>query len=159
MILFSRRRFLFLLLLSQLYFFTSCDSNRYYEENVTIGKATWNTENRVKFNVSINEIQSSYTLYINVRNTGEYPFSNLFLFLKTTFPDGRVAKDTIECPIADNKGKWLGSGITDIKFNRLLFHTGVRFPQKGNYGFELEQAMRTSDLKGISEIGIRIEKE
>ena len=107
----------------------------------------------------IDDISSSYSFFLNIRNTGDYPFSNLFLFLKTTYPDGRTTRDTIECTLADNEGKWLGSGMSDVKFNRLLFSKGVRFPQKGNYGFELEQGMRISDVKGISDIGIRLEKE
>ncbi len=138
---------------------SSCDSKRFYEENFSIEKASWNNTNKAKFNVVINDTKSTYSLYLNVRNTGEYPYSNLFLFMKTTYPDGRFAIDTIECTLADNEGRWLGSGISDTKFNRLLFHRGVRFPKHGNYGFELEQAMRTNELKGISEVGIRIDKE
>jgi gliding motility-associated lipoprotein GldH len=61
--------------------------------------------------------------------------------------------------LADYDGKWLGSGISDVKFNRFLFQKGVRFPQKGRYFFEIEQAMRVKDLKGIVDIGIRLEKQ
>jgi gliding motility-associated lipoprotein GldH len=113
----------------------------------------------VRFDVEIKDVQSTYNYYINIRNNGDYPFSNLYLFLQTTFPDGKMARDTIECMLADYNGKWLGSGITSVKFNRLLFQKGVRFPQKGKYVFELEQAMRVKDLKGISDIGIKLEKE
>jgi gliding motility-associated lipoprotein GldH len=33
------------------------------------------------------------------------------------------------------------------------------FPHKGIYRFELEQAMRVKELKGIRDVGIRIEKQ
>ena len=147
------------LTISIILFFGSCDSKRFYEENKSIEKSVWHSSNKVMFNIMINDISSSYSFFLNIRNTGDYPFSNLFLFMKTTYPDGRITRDTIECTLADNEGKWLGSGVSDIKFNRLLFHKGVRFPQKGNYGFELVQGMRISDVKGISDIGIRLEKE
>ena len=119
----------------------------------------WDSKDKVRFDVMINDISSAYSFYINLRNTGDYPFCNLFIFLKTTFPDGRYAIDTIECTLADKEGKWLGSGISDVKFNRLLFRKGVHFPQKGNYIFELEQGMRIRELTGISDVGIRLEKE
>ena len=150
---------LIILTLLIILFLGSCDSKRFFEENKSIEKKTWNSSNKFRFNVLINGTGSTYSFFINVRNTGDYPFRNIFLFLQTTFPDGHIARDTIECTLADNEGRWLGSGISDVKFNRLLFQKGVRFPQKGNYIFELEQGMRIRDLKGISDIGIRLEKE
>ena len=137
----------------------SCDSKRFFEENKRIDKNTWNNKEKVKFVVSINDIQSRYSFYINLRNSTDYPYSNIFLFLKTVFPEGDIARDTIQCQLADYSGKWTGSGITNLKFNRFLFQKGIRFPRKGQYIFEIEQAMRVTELKGISDIGIRLEKE
>jgi gliding motility-associated lipoprotein GldH len=137
----------------------SCDSKRFFEENKRIEKSVWNNKDKAIFNVLITDILSSYDFSINLRNSVDYQYSNIYLFLRTVFPDGKVAKDTIECQLADYDGKWLGSGISNLKFNRFLFHKGVRFPLKGQYVFEVEQAMRVRDLKGISDIGIRIEKE
>lgn len=137
----------------------SCDAKRFYEENKRIEKSTWNSNEKAKFIVDIIDIQRPYTFYINLRNSTDYPYSNIYLFLKTVFPDGKTARDTIECQLADYNGKWRGSGISNVKFNRFLFQQGIRFPQKGQYVFEVEQAMRVPELKGISDIGIRIEKE
>ena len=138
--------------------FISCDSRKVFEENREIRSSTWNVGDKKAFNVVVNDIFAQYNFYINIRNKGDYQYSNIYLFLRTIFPDGRIAKDTIECELADYEGKWLGSGISDVKFNRFLFQKGVRFPKKGEYVFELEQAMRVADLKGISDIGIRVEK-
>ena len=114
---------------------------------------------KVKFHVNITDLQSRYSFYINVRNADDYKFSNLYLFLHTNLPNGKITRDTIECQLADYDGKWLGSGITGIKFNRFLFQQGVRFPVSGEYLFTIEQAMRVNDLKGITDIGIRMEKD
>ena len=137
----------------------SCDSKRFYEENKSIENSVWNSKDKAIFNVTITDILTHYNFYFNLRNGGDYPYSNIYLFLKTVFPDGRIARDTIECQLADYDGKWLRSGISDVKFNRFLFQKGVRFPQKGQYIFEVEQAMRVNDLKGITDIGIRLEKQ
>ena len=114
---------------------------------------------KIKFHVNITDLQSRYSFYFNVRNANDYQFSNLYLFLHTNLPGGKITRDTIELQLADYDGKWLGSGITGIKFNRFLFQKGVRFPITGEYLFTIEQAMRTNDLKGITDIGIRLEKE
>jgi len=156
---YSRKITLPFLFILSFWVLQSCDSKRFFEENKRIEKSVWNNKDKAIFDVLITDILSSYDFSINLRNSGDYQYSNIYLFLKTVFPDGKVARDTIECQLADYDGKWLGSGISNLKFNRFLFQKGVRFPQKGQYVFEVEQAMRVNDLKGISDIGIRIEKE
>jgi gliding motility-associated lipoprotein GldH len=103
-------------------------------------------------------------VYINVRNAESYPFRNLFMFLHTTDPKGVKTTDTIECVLADEKGKWLGSGLGDLYDNSILFKKNTHFRQIGNYKFSFEQAMRYGDknvidpLPLIMDVGITIEK-
>ena len=158
---FSFPRTIHLLFFSILAFMAlqSCDSKRFYEENKRIENSSWNIREKAIFTVTIPDVQNRYSFYINLRNSTDYPYSNIFLFLKTVFPDGNTARDTLECQLADYSGKWLGSGITNVKFNRFLFQKGIRFPKEGQYIFEVEQAMRVKDLTGISDIGIRLERQ
>ncbi|MEI7896560.1 MAG: gliding motility lipoprotein GldH [bacterium] len=137
----------------------SCDSNRIFEEHVALEKGTWNVKNKLQYDVQISNLVNRYNMYLNVRNGPEYPYSNLFLFMNTVSPDGKISRDTVELTLADFDGRWLGSGMSSIKFSRFLFHTGIRFTQAGSYRFILEQAMRVNELKGIYDIGIRIEKQ
>ena len=137
----------------------SCDSKRVYEENMILENGAWNVKNKIKFDVRISDIVSLYNVYLNVRNAPEYGYSNLFLFMNSGFPDGRFSLDTLELTLADYDGRWLGSGIGSVKFSRFLLKKGVSFKQTGMYHFELEQAMRVNELKGIRDIGLRIEKQ
>ena len=140
------------------WFLHSCDPNRVYEENRVVDKGTWKSSERLFFEVTIPDTNQRYDVYLNIRNALEYPYSNLYLFLQTVFPDGSIARDTIECTLADLDGRWLGSGVGSVKFNRFLLQNSVSFRQKGIYRFELEQAMRVNELKGIRDVGLRIEK-
>ena len=97
-------------------------------------------------------------MYLNVRNTSQYAYQNLFVFLQTTSPAGLSLKDTLECYLADDRGKWLGDGWGDIYDNRFLYKRNVRFPVSGIYTFKLVQGMRANELKYITDVGIRIEK-
>ena len=156
----SCRQSVLMVLLSALVItFVSCDSQRFYEENQRIEKGIWDSHNKVRFVVAINDTVSAYDFFLNIRNDADYPFSNLYFFIKTILPDGRIARDTVECRLADDFGKWLGSGMGSIKFNRFFFQQGVHLHQKGNYIFEFEQAMRVNELRGIRDVGLRIEKE
>jgi gliding motility-associated lipoprotein GldH len=154
----EKKTFLLLLLLMMMVVI-SCDSSRVFEEHIALKKGAWNVKNELQFNVAISDLLSRYNVYLNVRNGPEYPYSNLFLFMKTVFPDGSHACDTIELTLADYDGRWLGSGMGSVKFSKFLFQKGARFNQAGNYRFIMEQAMREPVLNGIYDMGLRIEKQ
>jgi gliding motility-associated lipoprotein GldH len=84
--------------------------------------------------------------------------SNLYLFVTTTAPSGHSVRDTVEVILADEKGKWLGSGLGDIWDLQQLYKQNVRFAQRGKYRFEYEQAMRTEKLPFVLDVGLRVEK-
>ena len=137
---------------------TSCDSKRVYEENKEIPGGMWPQKNKVAFDFEIPDTTVVHNVYINVRNASQYAFSNLYLFITTTYPDGKTSIDTVNCYLQDQSGKWLGNGVGDLWDNRLLFKPSVKFPKPGKYKIEYEQAMRPEPLSGITDVGLRVEK-
>jgi gliding motility-associated lipoprotein GldH len=135
----------------------SCDPGRIYEKNIKIPDGIWQKENRVNFEVFIDDTTSAHNLYVNVRNTSLYPFSNLYLFIETTAPSGHTVRDTFEIILADEKGKWLGSGLGDIWDLQQIYKQNIRFAQRGKYLFEYQQAMRMDRLPFVLDVGLRIE--
>jgi gliding motility-associated lipoprotein GldH len=137
----------------------ACDPNRVYEENTLIAEHNWNRNDILQFTVNITDTVGSYNLYVNIRNGGSYSYRNLFLFIDTYAPTGQWVRDTIECVLANEKGKWLGSGLGDIYSIQIPYKKNVRFPYPGMYTFKFEQAMRTEELSNVYDVGLRIEKE
>jgi len=138
--------------------FCACDSSAVFEKNQSIKDETWNSKDVVSFDVNITDTLSLHNFYINIRNTTDYNYSNIFLFIDTYLPDDTHSRDTIEFILAEIDGKWLGKGLGKIKENRILIKRSVVFPMIGLYKISLEQAMRVNDLNGIADVGIRIDK-
>lgn len=136
----------------------SCDPNRVYEEYVEIPLHVWDVDNKPVFRPYISDTVASHNIYIDIRNGSGYSYRNLYIFISTTSPTGQWVCDTIDCILADKRGKWYGSGWGDIYELRLPYKQNIRFPVPGYYSFEYEQAMRTEHLKGVYDIGLRIEK-
>lgn len=136
----------------------SCDSNKVYEEYIEVEKAVWKKENVATFEFEALDTITAHNLYVNIRNTGDYPYSNLYLFVAMQGPNGNVLRDTVNCILADNSGKWLGSGIGDLWDLQVPYIGGFKFAQKGKYMVSLEQAMRVENgLEGITDVGLRVE--
>ncbi|HNY03081.1 MAG TPA: gliding motility lipoprotein GldH [Bacteroidales bacterium] len=138
---------------------TGCDPGRVYEEHQAIREGIWNVRDKKEFRTEINDLATSYNVYLDIRNDRDYPYSNLFLFMDTEYPGGKISRDTVELTLADYDGRWLGSGTGSVKFSRFLFRKDVKFRERGKYRFLFEQAMRINELHGIRDIGIRIEKQ
>jgi len=140
-------------------FLYSCNNNKVYEKYIEVENGVWEKENVANFAVDVKDTSSYHNFYINVRNTADYPFSNLYLFVTIKGPDNQFNTDTINCILADNRGKWKGKGIGDLWDYQKPFLGGVKFAQKGEYVISYEQAMRVDHgLEGISDIGLSIEK-
>ena len=89
--------------------FFSCDRGRIFEKNQDIPETGWKADNVLKFDVDIKDPATPTNFYINVRNADGYPYGNIFLFIKTKFPNGKMSDDTLECILADEKGKFFSS--------------------------------------------------
>jgi gliding motility-associated lipoprotein GldH len=141
-----------------LLFFAACDDSRIYEENKKIDGNTWKSAEPIEFEVEITDTNRAVNAYVNLRNTIDYGYSNIYLFLTTTFPNGKEAKDTLNCLLADKNGKWMGKGAGDLLDNRIMLKRNVYFNQKGKYKFSFEHGMRQDPLPNVTDVGFRIEK-
>ncbi len=150
-------RFVFILLVFS-FGLVSCDSSRYYDKTEPIENTVWAANNAKDFDIDIEDSLQVFNFYIHVRNTVDYEFANLYFFIQTELPDGQKAQDTIECQLADYQGKWLGDGSGKYRDNSFILRKNIRFQKKGIYHFKLKQGMRRDSLKGIAEVGIRLEK-
>lgn len=138
--------------------FSSCNNNVVYDENKEVDQQAWKTIDKLYYEVDITDTIKDYKLAINIRNTIEYPYSNIFFYLNTILPNGKVTKcDTIECYLAYPDGTWKGKGSSKIRDNRFWIAKNIKFEQKGKYTFELRQATVDSTLKGICDVGLHLE--
>lgn len=136
----------------------SCDRKRVFESYIKLDKKGWNKDSVVVFHIQLKDTTRNHNLYVNIRNKGTYPYSNLWLFLTIGSPDGTMRTDTVEFSLAEPSGRWKGSGIGGLHDNQILYKSSVYFPRKGQYIFKIKQGMRDNVLQGIRDIGIRIEK-
>ena len=136
----------------------ACDSNVYYDESRSVDEHGWAPQDSVCFDVEVDDTTHLFNFLVEVRNSVTYPYSNTFLFIGTTFPDGSVARDTLECPLADATGRWLGKRTGRYVDARYRLRGGsARFPMTGTYHFAITNGMRDSAISGLKDIGLRVE--
>lgn len=136
----------------------SCSRNTVIDESVSIPKAQWNSQNWAYFTADIQDTVSAYSFFLTLRHLENYKYCNLYIFLHTTMPNGAVTHDTVECTLAEPSGRWIGKGTGSMRNIDIPLNPNLLFPMRGQYRFEVEQAMWDTVLEGISDVGIRIKK-
>jgi len=138
--------------------FSCIRSNDVYFSYKTIPTEGWNKDSICRFDIDIMDNAASYNVYVNIRNRSEYPRQNLWLFIRRIAPDSVIKTDSINFYLADQRGKWLGSGVGSTYEMPVLFEQNVKFPLPGKYRFEVKHGMRDDLLPGVNDVGLRIEK-
>ncbi|MBN1416314.1 MAG: gliding motility lipoprotein GldH [Bacteroidales bacterium] len=138
----------------------ACNNNKekVYHKFVDIRGNGWHAEDVIHFDVSITDTVRSHNVYLLIRNNANYKYSNLYVFITTTSPMGFSVRDTFELILADKRGKWIGKGAADIFTSRHPFKLNVRFPYRGIYSFDIQQALWDTELKNISDIGLQVDR-
>lgn len=151
----------FILLIS----FISCDSKGVFNTYTAMPNNLWTQKEPVHFEFAIEDTISKNNLFITLRNNQDYKYSNLYLTATLNFPNGRKIIDTLQYEMTDKTGKFLGTGISEIKDNKLFYKENVRFPISGTFSIDIHQAMRKigevegiEALEGITDVGFKIEK-
>jgi len=136
----------------------ACKQKPFYESSIEIPGSVWESNKAATFKFSVTDTLQMYDISIMLSNSNSYRNSNIWLFVRTHTLNNTVANDTLEYTLANEKGKWLGDKDSDMWYNSLVYKSKIRFPQKGDYTIEIMQGMRDLKLKGINQVGLKINK-
>lgn len=121
---------------------------------VSFEDGIWEWKEIQKFNFEIKKADYYYNLDVNLRITGKYAYSNLWMIgvLK-----GEGKSDTLkfQAVLADETGRWLGQGNGNVLTYRIPYKQNIIL-KPGKYEFYLKQNVRTEKLPGIMNVGIKV---
>ena len=115
---------------------------------------SWHFEDSVVFTCDIEHLKN-YNLELFFRNNLEYPYRNLYLLVEIHHNQNMIKIDTLQYPITDKYGKWLGRGFGKTRDNYFLEELEI-FEKTGEYKFIFTHGMRINPLIGSNAIGMKI---
>lgn len=137
---------------------TSCNENTVYHSYHSIPYEGWKKSDTLFFHVPLTDSLPKLQLSVEIRNMSNYAYRNLYLSVSHNIEDSTVWKtDTLLLMLADNRGKWKGTGWGSL-FQSTLPFASITVQHPGNYTFKVVHGMQDEILKGVNDIGIKIEK-
>jgi gliding motility-associated lipoprotein GldH len=137
-----------------------CSGGVVFQDSKEFPSYGWNKDSVVVFNYMNADTSGTYDIIIDIRNDGNYRYQNFWLFVNFISPDLTEFKDSLNCVLADDYGRWIGKGGGSLHQLPVLFEpknlSQKKFSKPGVYKFELIQGMREDTLAGIHDIGLRI---
>lgn len=154
---------------------TSCDENFIYGVDRDINSKGWHKDSVFTFETdSLTDLPSIITIGFNIRNTTDYKYRNMYLFVEINIPGReRPLKDTLDHLLMTPDGYWTegvkGASIkesmvyvqdsdAELKESIAYYPYAIQNPEKGIYRIKIQQGMRDSILNDVVSIGVRIEK-
>jgi len=135
----------------------SCSDRALMDQNKAIENKLWFNKQLPEFTVDIKDSSIPYNLYLNLRNTIDYPFSNIYVLVQQKNPDSTKKTYRVKVILANREGLWLGNSAGILFTHQVRFLKNYYFPKAGAYSFQLEQNMRLDPLPGINDVGLRLE--
>lgn len=138
----------------------SCKQNETYYQFAFIPKNEWAKNNEICFSldsISVNPLHK-YTVSVEITHNIGYAYKNLWLYLDQTLQDTIPIRDTLNCTIIDDNGKWEGVGNGPIRQLSVLYKTNIALDTTDiQRKICIRHAMQDFQLKGIEKIGLKID--
>jgi len=137
----------------------ACKDQPLIDQNETISERRWFREQEAEFVVKVDDPSTTYDLFLNIRNSIDFQFSDLYLQIQQKNPDSSRIQYTVKIEMTNGEGMWVGKGSGSIYSQQVRFLKKYQFPDSGIYIFKIKQNMRANPVEGIHDVGIRIAEQ
>ena len=143
-------------LMAVIVFAAACSSGTPYCEFRSVPLQGWDKDSALVYQVNVPDSLFTCNVVLTVRHNRDYPYQNIWFFVENGLT-GTV--DTLEYYLADQRGRWLGNGFGDRREMPCLILQNARWNRGDTVLFKVRHGMREDLLKGISEVGLTVEKQ
>ncbi len=136
-----------------------CGPAYIYQSEKEIAQAVWTYRDSVVFEFEIQDTAKLYNLFLDLAAQPSFATENLYVRLRTTFPDGKRLALPKSFDVFDKQGKIMGSSSSSGAHKQhIMLQENTFFNQLGKYRIVVEQFMRQDSVAGIAAIGLAVER-
>lgn len=136
----------------------SCSEGEVYYHFHPVEKGKWYRDSTLTFMMDSLNIKpgSAYDVTIEISSGHIYPYRDLWLRIDHNLADTLFRTDTLQYQLANEHGKWLGSGVGGLNQLSLPYLTSVRLDTAHWYRLRIQQVMHDDPLVGIEKVGLKV---
>lgn len=142
--------------------FSACNDGIIYEENKEIPNSSFNKGTELLYEFDISDTVSRYDVLLNVNHSQEYSYQNLYVKIKTVFPDAKSIEDIVSLELSKSGTEWQGKCSGDDCTVPIVLVENTKFKTPGKYKISISQYGRTETVEGLNAFTLvvkRVEKK
>lgn len=139
------------LILFLLFTLSSCGPKPIHSERLRIDGA-WEYQDKLSSTINVTETTMNYDLALRMEHSIEFYFQNIYLEIKTIFPDGKEISEPLSLQLGSSKGNWIGKCKGESCEIVFSLQDNFKFKNIGDHQFTVGQFSRDDKLQGIKEI-------
>lgn len=137
---------------------SSCKQIDLHEQNIAIPKNNWYSNLNSTSTFEIKDTTVKYNLYVVIRHTDAYEYSNIWLSVGLQQPGETMQFQKLNLTLANDAKGWKGIGMNDIWEVRIPITLVPTKFKRGTHTTSVGHVMRQNPLQHIMNVGIRVEK-
>ncbi len=144
-----------------LFTLASCSHGEVYYRFHHIQYGKWHRDSSLLFTVDSAALQPgrAYGLFIELSFNNAYPYQDFWLRVEHNLVDPLFHADTLHVKVADELGKWLGSGVGGLHQLSVAYPYVVRPTARDSttgYRVMVAHYMDDNPLKGVEKVGLKL---
>lgn len=136
---------------------SACGKDYFWEEKKDLPTHRWTYADSLNFKFKIEDTAAVFNLLLELEYADTFPFQNIYLQLKMSYPNGKQIRRTASFDLFDNEGNSLGDCSDGRCRTRITLQPDAYFGVAGEYGLSAEQFTRRESLP-VGAVRFLIEK-
>ncbi|MFM2392360.1 MAG: hypothetical protein RLZZ546_337 [Bacteroidota bacterium] len=135
---------------------SACGPKVIYNQKLIIKDGKWVNTDIFNFSFEIIDDKQEYDIFLHVSHDEKFEYQNLYVKIKTVFPDKKSTEDIVSLEMSDGTGKSYGKCSGDQCETAIQLQSKVKFKQKGKHELFLNQYSRAQMVEGIESLTLKI---
>ena len=139
-------------------FLLSCAEGEAYYRFHHIDKGKWYRDSTLVFRMDSIALHPAkkYDVTIEISTNRAYPYRDLWVQIDQNLTDTLFRSDTLHYRLADDYGRWLGSGAGGLNQLSLPYLSSVPLDTTYPYAVHIRQTMTDDPLTGVEKVGVKV---
>ena len=134
----------------------SCNNDIIYTKKIEIEHSAWYDYDALNFEFDMQDTNSMYELGLEVEHAVNYGFENVYLKIKTVYPNDKIIEEPLSLELAGKGGNWYGDcSSTNCKL-KIILQDKTLFRPAGVYRLEFSPYNREQPIAGIKSLKLII---
>lgn len=132
----------------------SCRNDKIFEQYKKMEKQSWNRFNILKFEIPVNDTQSSVDIMLAIRHLPEFQITELPINVTIYMPSGEMRSAEEVLNFTDKSGESRSECLGDLCDITFKLREDFTFSEPGRVRIEIENKWPKVELPGILEVGL-----